>query len=111
MKELQQAEVDANAAAARLREIENETRIQSQHIDELHRERDDYQRMLEDQRERLAAQMRAAYTTGRNDFVKLLLNQEDPALIGRMLTYHGYFSRARAGKIEEVQAAVAQLEV
>lgn len=110
MKELQQAEVDANAAAERLREIENEARIRSERIGELHRERDDYHRMLGDQREHLAAQMRAAYTTGRNDFIKLLLNQEDPALIGRMLAYHGYFNLARAGKIEEVQAAVLQLE-
>lgn len=110
MKDVQQAELDVNDAVSRLREIEINTRARTERLGELLEQQAGYQRTFSDQKRRLAAQIRAAYTTGRHDFIKLLLNQEDPTLIGRMLAYHGYFSRARAEKIETVRAAVVQME-
>jgi septal ring factor EnvC (AmiA/AmiB activator) len=44
----------------------------------------------------LAGQMRAAYMIGREEPLKLLLNQEDPVRAGRMFAYYSYFGRARA---------------
>ena len=40
----------------------------------------------------------------------MLLSQEDPATLGRMLVYYSYFGRARAAKIAEIQGIVAELE-
>jgi septal ring factor EnvC (AmiA/AmiB activator) len=85
-------------------------RGQEARLEELGRERDAQQEALNAARERLGAQIRAAYRAGRNDFVKLLLNQEDPALIGRVLVYHDYFSRARAHRIAAVSAAMGRLD-
>jgi septal ring factor EnvC (AmiA/AmiB activator) len=72
---------------------------------------------LETERGILAAQMRAAYMIGRQEQMKLLLNQGNPAIVGRMLTYYGYFARERSadiGAIRErvlrLQALVAQIE-
>ena len=56
----------------------------------------------------LSEQVRAMYRTGRNDYIKLLLNQEDPALFGRVLAYHDYYNRARAKRIDTIRLAQEQ---
>ncbi|ABM61986.1 murein hydrolase activator EnvC family protein [Halorhodospira halophila] len=58
-------------------------------------------------RETLAEQIVAAYVSGGDDPLRLLLNQQDPAGAQRLLVYHDYFNEARAGHIE---AAMAELE-
>jgi len=51
----------------------------------------------------LAGQLRAAYLIGRQEPLKLLLNQKDPTLVGRMFAYYSYFGRARAGQIKLIE--------
>ena len=58
----------------------------------------------------LQKEMRASYMAGRQQRVKLLLNQEDPAALARMLVYQGYFTRARSRHIQAYKAALDQLE-
>ena len=43
------------------------------------------------------AQVRSTYMTGREELFKLLLSQESPATLGRMLVYFDYYNRARVG--------------
>jgi septal ring factor EnvC (AmiA/AmiB activator) len=64
---------------------------------------------LGENRAALAGQMRAAYLIGRQEPLKLLLNQKDPALAGRMFAYYGYFGRARAGQIKLIEDDVRRL--
>ena len=64
---------------------------------------------LSDNRAALAGQMRAAYLIGRQEPLKLLLNQKDPALAGRMFAYYSYFGRARAGQIKLIEDDVQRL--
>ena len=64
---------------------------------------------LDENRTALAAQMRAAYTLGRQEPLKLLLNQKDPALAGRMFVYYSYFGRARAGQIKLIEDDVQRI--
>ena len=64
---------------------------------------------LEENRSALAGQMRAAYLIGRQEPFKLLLNQKDPALAGRMFAYYSYFGRARAGQIRLIEDDVRRL--
>lgn len=61
-------------------------------------------------REGLASQLRLAYRTGLRSRVKAVLNQEDPARMTRVLSLHGYLSRARLRAIEELDARRAELE-
>jgi len=65
---------------------------------------------LQAERATLAAQVRAAYMIGRQEQLKLLLNQSNPASLGRTLTYYGYFAQERSGKIDAIQAHVVRLE-
>ncbi|HYM27555.1 MAG TPA: peptidoglycan DD-metalloendopeptidase family protein [Steroidobacteraceae bacterium] len=64
---------------------------------------------LAQNRAALAGQMRAAYLIGRQEPLKLLLNQKDPALAGRMFAYYSYFGRARAGQIKLIEDDVQRL--
>ncbi|TLY98547.1 MAG: peptidase M23 [Gammaproteobacteria bacterium] len=57
----------------------------------------------------LAGQLRAAYLIGRQEPLKLLLNQKDPALAGRMFVYYSYFGRARAGQIKLIEDDLQRL--
>jgi murein hydrolase activator len=59
---------------------------------------------LETERASLAAQVRAQYTIGRADELRLLLSQTNPAEAGRMVKYYGYFARLRATRIEEIDS-------
>jgi len=54
--------------------------------------------------------LRAAYMSGQDSYIKLLLNQEDPALSARMLTYYANFNAARLARIETFRSTLIQLE-
>lgn len=57
----------------------------------------------------LARDLRSAYLMGKQERVKLLLNQEDPAVAGRMVAYHGYFTGARVARMQRVHEVLDSL--
>ncbi len=108
--QLRDAEDKVRAARARLTETRKRLAESDQKLKALAGEREKQEAVLEDQRGVLAAQLRAAYMSGREEQVKLLLSQKDPAAFGRMLVYYSYLGKARASQIDEISAAVARLE-
>lgn len=74
---------------------------------------DDQKKALEtkltSQREALAALLRSAYALGRNEELRLLLQQDDVAKIARVLAYHRYFQQARVEKIHGLLDDLKQL--
>jgi murein hydrolase activator len=60
--------------------------------------------------ERIADHLVAASRMSGQDFFKLLLNQQNPDDLDRMLRYHRYFSEARSEQLERYQAVMADLE-
>jgi len=64
---------------------------------------------LASESEQLAAQVVAAYTSGQQERLKLLLNQHDPATLGRVLTYYRYMSEYRGENIETVNGFIVEL--
>ncbi|WP_347987966.1 peptidoglycan DD-metalloendopeptidase family protein [Methylomonas sp. AM2-LC] len=55
------------------------------------------------QKHALEGLIKSAYTIGDMEGLKLILNQRDPSLSGRMLIYHDYISRARLQKLQLIQ--------
>jgi septal ring factor EnvC (AmiA/AmiB activator) len=47
---------------------------------------------------------------GRQEELELLLNQSNPATLGRTLTYYGYFARERSAKIDTIQSQMMRLQ-
>jgi septal ring factor EnvC (AmiA/AmiB activator) len=53
--------------------------------------------------------MRTAYAMGKQEQVKLLLGQQDPAAVGRMMSYQRYFSNARTERLSGLQSLLEEL--
>lgn len=93
-------------AAARANRIAAEKKLA-----ELRTERSATERRIAAERAALAAELQVAYVNGRQEQLKLLLNQGDPARAARMMTYYGYLGRARAARITLVKERLAHLEL
>lgn len=63
---------------------------------------------LEQQR-LIGIQARAAYQSGRQEYVKLLLNQQNPEKFSRTLTYYDYLSEARMEQLATFNETLRQL--
>ncbi len=107
---LRKTEGDARDARARLDAVRRQVRETDARLADLDSRREAEEERLEEQRAALAAELRSAYVTGREEQLKLLLSQKDPAQLGRVLAYYGYLGRARAGRIGEIEGTVARLE-
>ena len=106
---LKDAEQSVQSARRRLEEA-REQRIESEsQLRELERERARREGELVSERAALAGELRAAYVNGREEQLKLLLNQEDPASFGRTLAWYGYFGRARAVRIDDIRDKLEHL--
>lgn len=55
---------------------------------------------LERERKSLAALIRSAHTLGNHEQLRMLLDQQDMARLGRLLSYYGYLNRYRLGRLE-----------
>ena len=64
---------------------------------------------VKQQGEMLADQLRSAYMMGREDRLKLLLNQDDPTRISRLLLYYEYLNRDRVLKLSNYQSELNEL--
>lgn len=93
-------------AAARARRVASEERLA-----DLKAEQGQTERKIATERKALGAELKVAYMNGRQEQLKLLLNQRDPAALGRMMAYYGYFGRARAERITAVNEHLAHLEL
>jgi septal ring factor EnvC (AmiA/AmiB activator) len=63
---------------------------------------------LEQQR-LIGIQARAAYQSGRQEYIKLLLNQQNPEKFSRTLTYYDYLSEARMEQLDAFNETLRQL--
>jgi len=107
---LREAELTITARRRRLDTLRAAELAAEQRRAALRGEQQAEQNRLQAQRATLAAQVRAAYMIGRQEQLELLLNQSNPALLGRTLTYYGYFAEQRKDKIDTIQGEVLRLQ-
>lgn len=107
--ELQAAEVRIGDKREQLKELERLRSYSEKRIAEIEQRRLDSQAELDEETSQLSAQVHAAYTNGSQERVKLLLNQVDPASIGRLMTYYRYLSDYRGRNIDAVTSHLAEL--
>jgi septal ring factor EnvC (AmiA/AmiB activator) len=108
-RELRGAELSVAKARDALSEVRRERAEDAARRAALASEKRSREAELDQNRAALAGQMRAAYLIGRQEPLKLLLNQKDPELAGRMFAYYSYFGRARAGQIHLIEHDVQRL--
>ena len=110
-QQLRSVERAIGATVRGLRDIDRRLGASRRQLRDLERRRDRQQVRLAALRKRLAREARAAYAMGRQQQVKLLLNQQQPERIGRMLVYFGYLTDARARRIAELREGIARLRL
>ncbi len=103
-------EVAIAEATGRLNAIESAIALKLVHLSDLKHDEINNAIELTEQRNSLQQQIRAAYMMGRSDFLKLLLNQQDPSRLGRVLVFHRYFTDARARQIKSVVTKLQRLQ-
>jgi septal ring factor EnvC (AmiA/AmiB activator) len=109
-RQLQDAEQLISAAHRALRKTDLELNALGQQLAALKADQQTTTATLHRQSSELAREARTAYAMGRQQQIKLLLNQEQPAAVGRMLVYFAYFSRARQAKIAAIHSSLQHLE-
>jgi len=109
-KELRSAELSVGKAREGLDDLRRQRSEAASHRAALAAEKKQREADLAQERDALAGQLRAAYMIGREEPLKLLLNQKDPARAGRMFVYYSYFGHARADQIHRIEANVSALD-
>ncbi|MEQ1579147.1 MAG: peptidoglycan DD-metalloendopeptidase family protein [Steroidobacteraceae bacterium] len=109
--QLKDTELGIQTAQQKLAATRAERQATEIRLRELRAEQEATKKQVEEEREALAGELKVAYLNGRDERLKLLLNQQDPAMLGRMLAYYGYFGQARAERINAIRDHVAHLEL
>lgn len=95
--------------ASRLTELDNSIARAQQRVAALSKHVEQQRRQLDHQSDQLATQIRAAYRVGRQSPLQLILSQENPAMIGRLLGYYEYYAKAQSDAIADVRAKLDDL--
>lgn len=107
--ELQEAEVVIASKRIRLQELERERDYSTRKKNALDAQLAEREAELDEESRELASQVRAAYMSGSQERIKLLLNQRDPATLGRLMAYYGYLNDYRAENIDAVTGHIREL--
>lgn len=108
-RELRTNERHINRVTNTLAQLKNDLATLDDRIVDLRQQGQQQQQALIKQRQLLAVQIRTSYQTGRQEQLKLLLNQENPATVGRILSYYNYLNQARSNEIATLQATLQRI--
>lgn len=106
---LRERDLALAAVAREVHELDQRIAVQQGELDTLDGQRAKLEAALREQRDALAALLRSAYALGRNEELRLLLQQDDVAAIARVLAYNRYFQRAQVGRIDRLNVDLARL--
>ncbi|MFL6619839.1 MAG: murein hydrolase activator EnvC family protein [Povalibacter sp.] len=109
--QVRRADLDVQSARQRLTDVRQQRQAAQARLQELQTERTETERKIEDERESLANELRVAYINGRQEQTKLLLNQQNPAQLGRMMVWYAYFGRARADRLTAIGEHLAHIDL
>jgi murein hydrolase activator len=96
--------------AASLKSIEGQIELTKESLDKIRKEINSYQGQIDELNKVVAGQVRAAFAMGQQDKLKLMLNQQDPAISSRMMVYYEYINKSRLEKLVNLQQTVRYLD-
>ncbi|USP58553.1 murein hydrolase activator EnvC [Aeromonas veronii] len=93
-----------SAAAAKLNQTRQQLKQNQQTLATLQKDKLGLEVQAKHQKQLLAKQAESAFQAGNHDYLKLLLNQQDPAKLSRSLDYYDYLNKARIEAIDALRA-------
>ena len=109
-KALQKTEVAIGQRINNLKQLNRKLKRQQRQLSVLYNNRRQHKKKMVQQRALLGQQLRTAYMNGKQEYLKLLLNQQNPAALSRVMTYYDYFNRARTERIQQALNTIQELE-
>ena len=108
-KQIRQAEQSIADNARQLFSTQQQILKLDKHLSELNKQLSQHNQKLIIQQQLLSGQLQASYAIGRQEYIKLLLNQQNPATISRIMIYYDYFNKARSEQIEQVNSLLQRI--
>lgn len=108
-KKLQGTEREMGTLQQQIDSLEQQLQDGESEIQRLDEEKKKLQSQRTEQQKLIAIQIRAAHQSGGQEYLKLLLNQQQPEQFSRNLTYHDYLSRARSEQLTSYNETLRQL--
>lgn len=106
---LQSTEKEIGELKKSINSLETEQKKNQQEINSFEQEKKQLESSRQQQQKLIAIQSRAAYQAGQSEPMRLMFNQQDPALVSHNLMYYQYLQQARQKQINQFQATVRQL--
>ncbi len=107
--EIRRTEIDAGKLTQAIRKNKRQVTAGEKQLTELQQRQQGLDLARQEQAEVLAQQLAAAYRIGQQDQLKLLLNQQHPERLSRMLRYYQFLNRSRVETIERYQQTLSSL--
>ncbi|WP_295477839.1 murein hydrolase activator EnvC [uncultured Pseudomonas sp.] len=108
-KDLRTTETEMGKLEKQVEVLQNELKKTEVELQKLDHEKQQLNNAKLDQQRLIAIQARAAYQSGRQEYLKLLLNQQHPEKFARTLTYYDFLSKARLQQLEQFNQTLRQL--
>lgn len=109
LKELRKTETDIANLQKEITKLKTELTNTEHKITWLKEEQQKTEQLKQQQEKIFASQAKATYESGRQEYLKLLLNQQQPDKLSRTLVYYDYLSQARLIQLTEFKETVKQL--
>jgi septal ring factor EnvC (AmiA/AmiB activator) len=108
-KQLKSDDISIAKTVKEMITTQNDYQKTQQTLKQLAKEKISLTNKKQQQEKVLSQQLRAAYSSGHHDYIKLLLNQEKPASVQRTVTYYKYLNDARIKEIDQFQLVLSDL--
>lgn len=108
-KDLRSTETEMGKLEKQVEALQKELKKSETELQRLDGEKKKLQSARVEQQRLIAIQARAAYQSGRQEYLKLLLNQQNPEKFARTLTYYDYVSQARLEQLRSFNETLRQL--
>lgn len=109
VQQLRKIEVQVGGVSKRIRKLNKKNMQMGKKLSQLQADYKKQAENLSGQKDILSKQVVAAYAMGRQEYLKLLLNQHDPAMVARTFVYYDYLNEARTEKIDQVTLRLQNL--
>lgn len=109
-EELRDLEHRIGSSLRAQRRLDGRLKAYVRQLTQLRAQAQDERRTLTQQTTALERQMRAAYAMGQQEPLKLLLNQEEPAQVARVMIYYRLLHQARAERVQAIQTSLARMQ-
>ncbi|MBU1332781.1 MAG: murein hydrolase activator EnvC [Gammaproteobacteria bacterium] len=107
--ELKKTETEMGELQKQVDGLQRDLKSSEGEIQRLDKEKKQLEGARLEQQRLIGIQARAAYQSGRQEYVKLLLNQQNPERFARTLTYYDYISQARMEQLATFNETLRQL--